>query len=104
MSFVIIFSTFPKEEDAAESARILVEEKLVACVSLIPAIRSIYRWKGAVEDENEVLAIMKTTDKTVRKLQARLLELHPYEVPEIVAIPLVAGHGKYLKWIEECVK
>ena len=95
----LVFTTLPSAELAAKLARTLVEEKLAACGNGLPAVRSIYRWKGKVEDENEVLLLLKTHLRQVARLQARILELHPYEVPEVLAVPVEAGFQGYLDWI-----
>jgi periplasmic divalent cation tolerance protein len=95
----VLFSTFPSADVAASVARTLVDETLCACVNLVPAVRSIYRWQGAICDEQEVLAIVKTTDERVTALQARLVELHPYEVPEALVLPVIGGHAAYLAWV-----
>jgi periplasmic divalent cation tolerance protein len=68
-------------------------------VNLVPSIRSIYRWQGAIEDAREVLAVIKTTTERLDALRARLVELHPYEVPEVVAVPIAGGHEPYLAWV-----
>ena len=97
----MVLSTFPDAEKAAEIARVLVDEQLAACVNLVPAIRSIYRWQGAVHDDTEALAIIKTTSARYPALAARLAALHPYEVPEILALPLADGHPPYLAWLAD---
>jgi periplasmic divalent cation tolerance protein len=89
----------PTAEKAADIARILVEERLVACANLLPAVRSIYRWEGKLNDDNEVLVLMKTTRGHLDRLKRRLLELHPYELPEMLALPVESGHRPYLDWI-----
>jgi periplasmic divalent cation tolerance protein len=99
MAVIVVFSTFPSAEVAAEIARTLVDERLCACVNLVPAVRSIYRWQGKVCDEPEVLAIVKTTDERLAALQGRLVELHPYDVPEALAVPIAGGHAPYLAWV-----
>jgi len=96
---LVVLSTFPDAEKAAEVGRVLVDEQLAACVNLVPAIRSIYRWQGAVHDDAEALAIIKTTPARYPALAARLATLHPYEVPEILAVPLADGHPPYLAWL-----
>jgi periplasmic divalent cation tolerance protein len=103
-SVVVVISTFPDPEKAAEIARVLVEERLAACVNLVPQIRSIYRWKGEVCDEAETLAIAKTTQDRAEALHARLIELHPYEVPEVLALPVSGGHAPYLDWVGASVE
>jgi periplasmic divalent cation tolerance protein len=95
----ILLSTLPDPEKAAAIARILVEERLAACVNLVPAIRSIYRWQDAVQDAAETLVIMKTTYGCAEALRVRLVELHPYEVPEVIALSVTDGHGPYLAWV-----
>jgi periplasmic divalent cation tolerance protein len=92
----VVLSTFPDAETAARIARVLVEERLAACANLVPTVRSIYRWKDAIQDDAETLAIIKTTADRYAALAARIAELHPYEVPEILALPLAGGHPPYL--------
>jgi periplasmic divalent cation tolerance protein len=100
---ILVFSTFPDADTARHVGRILVEEKLAACVNVLPEVESIYRWKGAVETASEVLTLMKSTTWKYELLEARIRELHPYEVPEIVSIRINAGHTDYLRWIEQSV-
>ncbi len=99
MSVIVVFSTFPNEDKAAEIARTLVTEGLAACANLVPPVRSIYRWQGELCDERETLAIMKTTRERFESLRTRLVALHPYEVPEVIALPVEAGHPPYLDWV-----
>jgi periplasmic divalent cation tolerance protein len=99
MTPLVALSTFPSPDKAAEIARVLVEEQLAACVNLVPAVRSIYRWQGQVSDDAETLAIIKTTRERFEALRARLVELHPYEVPELIALAIEAGHAPYLDWV-----
>ena len=100
MAVLAVFSTFPNPDKAAEVARILVSEQLAACVNLVGSVRSIYRWKGDISDDSETLAIIKTTRDRFDALRARLVELHPYEVAEVIALPVEAGHAPYLAWVE----
>jgi periplasmic divalent cation tolerance protein len=100
---VVALSTAPSMEQAAELARTLVAERLVACVNLVPGVRSIYTWKGELCDEAEVLCVMKTRKDTVDALRARLPALHPYDVPELVVLDVAAGHAPYLAWIDASV-
>ena len=90
--------------DAERIARALVDERLAACVNIVPGAVSIYRWKGNVEQEPEQILMIKTLAERVDALKRRLLELHPYELPEVVVIPIVGGHAAYLEWIEEQVR
>jgi periplasmic divalent cation tolerance protein len=96
---MIVLTTFPSAEKAAEIARVLVEERLIACANVLPAVRSIYRWQGKVHDEAEVLAILKTPAERLARLQQRLRELHPYEVPEMLAVRVESGWPPYLEWL-----
>jgi periplasmic divalent cation tolerance protein len=97
---LLVFSTFANEEDAARVTRALVEERLIACASLLPGARSIYRWQDAVQDQREVVALMKTRKQDWAALLSRLTELHPYEVPECIAVRIAAGAPAYLAWLE----
>src|SRR5262245_37436865 len=99
MPVVVVLSTFPSEDKAAEIGRVLVEERLAACVNLVPRIRSIYRWKDELCDEAEALAVIKTASERVEALTSRLIALHPYEVPEAIVVPVEGGHGAYLEWV-----
>jgi periplasmic divalent cation tolerance protein len=96
---LLVFTTLPSADKAAELAKVLVEERLAACANLLPAIRSIYRWQGKLQDENEVLVLLKTRAEHLERLKLRILELHPYEVPEVLAVPVEAGYQPYLEWL-----
>jgi periplasmic divalent cation tolerance protein len=96
---LLVLTTLPDSDAAAELANKLVGERLAACANILPALRSIYRWEGKVQDENEVLVLLKTQGRQYESLKARILELHPYEVPEVIAIPVERGHHAYLDWI-----
>jgi periplasmic divalent cation tolerance protein len=98
-SVVVAFSTFPSPEKAAEVGKTLVREGLAACVNLVGPIRSIYSWKGELCDDTETLAIVKTTRERFEEMRARLVALHPYEVAEVIALPVEAGHLPYLGWV-----
>lgn len=97
---VVLIST-PGAEAGRRLARALVEERLAACGSVVPAVTSVYRWRGAIEEEEEALVVLKTTSGRVEPLTRRALELHPYEVPEIVALPVAGGNPRYLAWLSE---
>jgi periplasmic divalent cation tolerance protein len=96
---LVVLVTTPTPERAAEIARALVEERLAACGNVVPAIRSIYRWEGKVQDEQEALLVLKTTRARFEALRARVVALHPYQVPEVIALGVEAGHAPYLAWI-----
>jgi len=95
----IVMVTVGNGEEALSIARTLVEEKLVACVNMVPRIRSIYRWKGEICDEEEQLLIMKTRSELYSALQNRIRQIHSYEVPEIIAFPVTDGLSDYLNWV-----
>ncbi len=100
---LLVFSTFPDEDTAAGVVRTLVEEKLIACGNLVPGVRSIYAWEGKIEDTAEVLAVLKTSGPVYAKLEKRLLKLHPYDTPEIVALESGAATKAYAAWVEAAV-
>lgn len=97
----VVLVTAGGEEQASLLAGKLVEEELAACVNIIPRIRSVYRWKNEVCDEEEFLLVMKIRSSVFAKLQARVRELHTYEVPEIVRIPIAEGAPDYLDWVRD---
>ncbi len=96
---LVVLVTTPSPERAAEIARALVEERLAACGNVVPGIRSLYRWQGKIQDEPEALLLLKTTRARFEALRDRVLALHPYEVPEEIALPVEAGNARYLEWI-----
>ncbi len=91
--------TAPDAETGERIARALVEERLAACVNLVPGLRSIYRWEGKVESEAEVLLVVKTRADRASALEERVLALHPYDVPELLRIPVGGGSEAYLRWL-----
>lgn len=95
----VVFVTVGNEEEAVGIVQALVRERLAACGNIIPKIRSIYSWKGEVCDEQEVLVILKTRSSLYEKVRERVLELHGYELPEIVTIPIEKGLAGYIDWI-----
>ncbi len=97
---VVVLVTAPSAEKAAELGKALVSERLAACASVVPEIRSIYWWEGKVQDEGELLIVLKTTRERFEALRQRVVELHPYQVPEVIALPVEAGSEAYLAWIE----
>lgn len=96
---LLVFSTFPDDAKAREVARLLIGERLAACANLLPGATSLYVWEGRTEEVTEVLALFKTTRPDYPALEARLRALHPYELPEIIAVPLAAGLPAYLDWV-----
>ena len=96
---LVVLCTFPDEEKARQVGTALVERQLAACVNIVPEMRSIYRWEGKICEEGEVLGLCKTTGERLEALKEALEELHPYEVPEIIAIPVEGGSESYLQWV-----
>jgi periplasmic divalent cation tolerance protein len=101
MALCLVVTTLPDRAAADRLAAILVEERLAACVQVSGPIASTYRWHGAVQRAEEWQCQCKTTDVRRAAVQARIRELHPYEVPEIIALPLTSGNAAYLAWVEE---
>jgi periplasmic divalent cation tolerance protein len=100
---IVVLCTIGKLEEAEALASALVEQRLAACVNVVPAVTSIYRWRGQVERDEERLLVIKTRAERFEELRQAIVARHPYEVPEIVALPVVAGHAPYLGWIDESV-
>ncbi len=98
---IVVFITVSNEEEAVKIARALVEARLAACVNIVKDIRSIYNWQGKIEDESEVLTIVKTKKSLFEALSAKVKELHSYSVPEIIAFPIIEGSEDYIKWLRE---
>ena len=96
---LLVLTNVPDLECAQLIARTLVEARLAACVNLLPAVQSIYRWQGQIEEATEITLLIKTTSRQVDSLQKAIVKLHPYDVPEIIATPIVAGYAPYLQWI-----
>ena len=104
MKAVVVFVTAPTLKEARSLTRTLVREKRVACVNIVPKIESTYWWKGKIETESEVLLIMKTSASKVQTLIRRVKQLHSYSVPEVIALPVVAGNPDYLAWLQASVR
>lgn len=104
MDLLLCLTTCPDADSADRIAGALVEERLAACVNVIPGLRSVYRWQGAIERADEVLLLIKTTQARYPGLQARLPQLHPYELPELVAVELADGLPAYLQWVVKGVQ
>jgi periplasmic divalent cation tolerance protein len=100
---LIALTTCGTEADAAALAREIIEHRAAACVNVVPGVRSFYRWRGKIEDEREFLLVMKTTRGKLEALRETVLKLHPYDLPEFVALPVEAGSEEYLGWVEAAV-
>ena len=104
MSAFVVFSTTKDARSARKIARVLVGKKLAACVSYQGGWKSVYRWKHKIEATGEVLILVKTTSAKLKTLQKTLREIHPYEIPEILALPAKGGDAGYLRWLREALK
>ena len=98
---IVVFGTCGSEQEARKVARGLVEKRLAACVSVTPGIRSIYHWRGAIEEDSEHLLVIKSRRDLFGRLRAELEKLHSYDVPEVVALPIVDGSEAYLGWMDQ---
>jgi periplasmic divalent cation tolerance protein len=100
----IVLTTASNPGEARRFARALIEERLAACATLIPAVESIYRWQGAVETAAETLLLIKTGSDQLAALEARLHELHSYDTPEFLVLPVEAASHRYLEWLQDCLR
>ena len=96
---IVVLSTCASVEEAQRVARALVEKRLAACVNVLPGVRSVYHWKDAIEDEEEVLLLIKTNRALLEELRGEIERLHSYEVPEVIALQVVDGSERYLAWM-----
>jgi len=96
---IVVMTTLASTDDAVKLMQTLLERRLIACGSVLPGVRSLYRWPGKVADEQEVVVLLKTRSARLETLKLAFEELHPYKVPELLALPVTAGNSKYLEWI-----
>ena len=101
MTPLTVLTNLPDLESARKLAKVLVEKGLVACVNIMSPVQSIYRWKGAIEEAAEVPLFLKTTQDRYAEVEKTIGELHPYEIPEIIALPIIDGLPAYLSWVKE---
>lgn len=101
---VLLYTTWPDAAAAAAAARTLVEERLAACINILGPVASVYRWQGAIEAADEVVVLLKTTQGRVAALKAALPTVHPYEVPELLVLPIADGLPPYLAWVAAAVE
>jgi len=104
MSYLIVFMTASNREEAVKIVRTLLEERLIACGNIIDPVSSFFWWQGKIAEEKETLVIMKSHEKLFKKLSKRVRELHSYDVPEILALPIVDGSSSYLEWLKRCLE
>ncbi|MCC6141875.1 MAG: divalent-cation tolerance protein CutA [Nitrospira sp.] len=97
---IIVLVTAPGLREGSRISKEIVTSRLAACVNIISGVQSLYRWNGKIVQEKEVMLIMKTTRRRYRKLEQKIKQLHPYEVPEVIAIPLIRGLPQYIEWVE----
>jgi len=96
---VMVFVTVPSLREASRISKAVLTSRLAACVNVIPGIQSMYQWKGKIVQEKEAMLVLKTTRLRYRKLEEKIKELHPYEAPEVIAIPLICGSSQYIEWV-----
>ena len=101
---IVVLMTAASGEEATRIAETLVQQKLAACVQVLPEMESIYVWKGELQRGREILVIAKSTRANFEKLERRVREIHSYETPEIIALPIVAGSQSYLSWLSSCLE
>ncbi len=100
--YLLVLCTCPGNTVAAEIATALIDQNLAACVNRVPGIKSYYRWQGRLEQDDEVLLMIKSTRACFPLLEAAIRSVHPHEVPEIIAVPITAGSEAYLRWVSAC--
>lgn len=101
MTHSVVLTTVATEEEALTLVRALLDRRLIACGTMLPGARSLYRWEGRIADESEVVVLLKTVDDALPELERAFADVHPYKVPELLALPVEVGLTKYLDWITE---
>ena len=102
--YVIVMTTLPADADSTTFAQTLVEARLAACVNLLPVMESVYRWEGKIDQERERQLVIKTSRLSLGALWDRVRELHPYDIPEFIVLPIVDGNDAYLRWVGESTR
>lgn len=97
----LIYITAPDRETALSIAQVVVEERLAACANLLDGMTSVYRWEGEIRNDSETVLILKTVQSQLQRLTKRVIELHPYDVPCVMALPVVEGSATYLSWVRD---
>ena len=103
MKEIVILITSSSKEEAKKLTRVLIEEKLAACVNILSGVESLYWWKGKIESSKEWMLVVKTLGKMANKIVKRVKEIHSYEIPEVIALPIVQGNKDYLQWISDAL-
>lgn len=104
MSAIVIYCTCPNIETAEKISRSLISQHMAACVNQLPGITSLYEWEGKIQQDQEVLLLIKTTEERFDAIRQLVIEEHPYELPELIAVPISQGLPDYLEWITQCTK
>ena len=104
MSHIIVMVTTPSKEEALKIVRQLLNDRLIACANIVGPVSSLFWWKDEIDEATEFLVLMKSREELFQKLSERVKELHSYEVPEVIALPITAGSPPYLKWLDACLK
>ncbi|THJ23784.1 MAG: divalent-cation tolerance protein CutA [Nitrospira sp. CG24D] len=97
---IIVFVTVPGLREGSRISKAILTSRLAACVNVIPGVQSMYQWKGKIVREKEAMLVMKTTRARYQKLEQKIKQLHPYEVPEVIAMPLICGSPQYIEWVK----
>lgn len=100
MSYIVVIMTTSNKEEAAKIVRSLLKERLIACANIVGPVSSLFWWQGKIDEENEFLVFMKSHKSLFERLSERVTEIHSYEVPEIIALPIIEGSPPYLKWLK----
>lgn len=104
MPYITVMVTTPSKEEALKIARRLLDDRLIACANIVGPVSSLFWWENKIDEATEFLAIMKSREELFQKLSERVKELHSYQVPEIIALPIIAGSPSYLNWLDACLK
>ena len=102
--YLLVMCAFPSAEEARQIGTQLLQLQVAACVNLIPQVESVFRWKGEIQSESEVLALIKTTRDNYQEIEARIQELHPYDIPAVISVPVEKGASAYLNWVSEVTR
>jgi periplasmic divalent cation tolerance protein len=100
MSYIVVIMTTPNKEEAAKIVRSLVRERLIACANIVGPVSSVFWWQGKIDEENEFLILMKSHKNPFERISERIMEIHSYDVPEIIALPIIEGSPPYLDWLK----